>query len=80
MKSSDHLTKLQREYEKLDNFEENALEAFQVFLKMFYIHLKLFFQSFLEENNEFINTKDFEQILSKSTGEELNTEEIKLVL
>ena len=31
MRSSNHLTKLQREYEKLDNFEENALEAFQVF-------------------------------------------------
>ena len=79
MKSSDHLTKLQREYAKLDNFEENALVAFQVFSKIFYSFLKLFFQSFLGENSEFINTKDFEQILSKPTGEELNAEEIKMV-
>ena len=72
--------KLPSEYGKLENIEENALVAFQVFSIEYFIYIsKLVFQSFLEENNEFINTKDFEQILSKPTGEELSPEEIKMV-
>ena len=52
MKSSDHLTKLQREYEQLDHFDEKALGAFQVFSKnltdffFFYRSLELSWRRF----------------------------------
>ena len=53
MKSSDHLTKLQREYEQLDHFDEKALGAFQVFSKnladFFFFFFNRSFRAFLEK-------------------------------
>ena len=51
MKSSDHLTKLQREYEQLDHFDEKALGAFQVFSKNLtdFFFFNRSFRAFLEK-------------------------------